>query len=192
MTVSTRVIKILLHHNAQPYVEVQQGLRVQVLHSMALLPRCQKHQFAAFIADRGILVVWDDQPDQIIGRVERLEAAILKTVWENALSPQSAVETDTTITPMKLDGGLDTVAEGDEKGASDAETGLTEKPRRIVLMQPILTAGTLALTIISLAAGWRQIAVEIAVDGSYMRLLFALTLIPQIWLALVGQSTCLT
>ncbi|KAF2672597.1 hypothetical protein BT63DRAFT_431276 [Microthyrium microscopicum] len=187
MTVSTRVIKILLHHNTQPYVEIDRGLRVQVLQSMALLPRCQKHQFAAFIADRGLLVVWDDQPDQIVGRVERLEAAVMKTVWENALSPttpKDASLAEALATPAKADGEVEGLGEGDEKTVADTEAALVEKPRRIVLMQSILCAGTLGLTVISLAAGYRQIAVEIAVDGSYMRLLFVLVLLPQVWLAL--------
>ncbi|KAJ9651380.1 hypothetical protein H2201_009278, partial [Coniosporium apollinis] len=44
---------------------------------------CQKHQFAAFIADRGILIVWDDEPKKLIGRVERLEQALVTMIWGN-------------------------------------------------------------------------------------------------------------
>ena len=67
MTVNTRVIKILLHlPTICTYVEIQPGLRLQVLPDMSYLPRCQKHQFAAFIADRGILVVWEDEPKKLL------------------------------------------------------------------------------------------------------------------------------
>ncbi|KAK4978475.1 hypothetical protein LTR66_010567 [Elasticomyces elasticus] len=56
MTVNTKVIKLFLRGNTDPYVPLGDGLRLQVLPSMAYLPGCQKHQSAAFIADRGILV----------------------------------------------------------------------------------------------------------------------------------------
>jgi hypothetical protein len=185
MTVNTRVIKILLLRTATTsHVEVQPGLRVQVLKNLEALPRCQKHQFAAFITDPGVLIVWDDRPDQIIARVERLEAAILKTVWEEERTPKA-------LTSMVEDGEKIDRAEYQslkkpDGSAKDIEGGRNEE-RRIVLMQPFLSAATLALTLISLSAGWRQVAIQTSVDGTYMRFLFVLAFIPQIWLALVSH-----
>ena len=66
MTVNTRVIKLFLHSNDKAYVPLKGGLRLQVLPDISYLPRCQKHQFAAFIADRGLLIVWDDEPRHLL------------------------------------------------------------------------------------------------------------------------------
>jgi hypothetical protein len=186
MTVNTRVIKILLLRTATTsHVEVQPGLRVQVLGNMEALQRCQKHQFAAFVADPGVLIVWDDRPDQIIARAERLEAAILKTLWEEETTPR-------TVPSMFEDGEKikrkeEQSIEKQDGSARDLE-GERKDERRVVLMQPLLSAATLALTMISLSAGWRQVAIQTSVDGTYMRFLFVLAFIPQIWLALVSVS----
>ncbi|EON63230.1 hypothetical protein W97_02457 [Coniosporium apollinis CBS 100218] len=172
MTVNTRVIKILLHSNQHPYVEIQPGLRIQVLPDMSYLPRCQKHQFAAFIADRGILVVWDDEPKKLIGRVERLEQALIQMIWGNGDAyPEEKEEKPAQVQVQELEG-------------HDGEMLPDEKPRRVVLIQPILTACTLLLTLAAIGSGWRRVAIEIFVDHNWIRLAFILLLIPQMWLGL--------
>lgn len=134
-----------------------------------------KNQFAAFIADPGLLIVWEDQPDQIIRRIEKLEAAMVSMIWTNRMSiditrglaPDLALTTD-----MEM---------GTETKDSD---------RRIVFMQPVMAALTLTLTILSIAVGWRQIAIESTVDKTYLRIAFVLAFLPQAWLSLVRlQST---
>ena len=171
MTVNTRVIRILLHNNNTPHVEIQEGLRIQVLPDVSYLARCQKHQFAAFIADQGILVVWDDEPRKVLSRVERLETALMDMIWGDG--PGSVDDDD------KKDSKSFTSTDG-----NDLESA-SEKPRQIFLMQSWLTAATIALTTTAVGAGWRQVAIEVLVDKSFMRLLFVFTLIPQFWLALV-------
>lgn len=64
----------------------------------------------------------------------------------------------------------------------------TEKPRKTVLIQAILTGITLLLIIAALGSGWRQIAIETFVDKSMMRLVFFAVVPLQIWLALVCFS----
>lgn len=61
MNLNTKVIKLFLH-NGRTFVPIRGDPRLQVLPYMSYPPRCQKHQFAAVIADRGSLVVWDDEP----------------------------------------------------------------------------------------------------------------------------------
>jgi len=174
MTVNTRVIKILLHNNSMPFIEIKQGLHIQVLPGMSYLPRCQKHQFAAFIADRGILVVWDDDPKKIIGRVERLETALMEVIWgkKSTYLEESEKKEDTNIEVTEVD--------------SDPEDPAAERPRPIVLWQPLFSAFTIALTIATLGLGWRQIVFEMKTDHYYLRALFALAIVPQFWLALVS------
>lgn len=172
MTINTRVIKILLHTNEMPWVEIEPGLRLQVLPDISYLPRCQKHQFAAFIADRGLLVIWDDQPKKLLDRGEVLQEKLMKMIWGN----QSAYPEE-----KEEKKGAEVVVQDME---IDPENMEPEKPRRIVLVQPIITACTLICTIVAIGSGWREVAIEIFVDHNYIRLAFALVVLPQIWLAL--------
>jgi hypothetical protein len=176
MTVNTRVIRILLYNNIVPFIEIEEGLHLQVLPSISYLPRCQKHQFAAFVSDRGLLIVWDDDPHKILGRVERLETALVKGIWDRKLAYHEENKKEEKEEPNVPE------AEAD----SDLEDPTTEEPRPIVLLQAIYTAFTLALTIATLGLCWRQIALEIATDHVYLRLLLLLAIVPQFWLALVS------
>lgn len=174
MTVNTRVIKIILHSNDMPYVEIQPGLRVQVLPDVSYLPRCQKHQFAAFIADRGILIVWEDEPKKLLERADRLQEALMKMIWGN----ESAYPEEN---PEKKEPVIEIT---DMDAEADPENQPEEKPRRIVLIQPVLGAATLILAIAAIGSGWRQIAIETYVDRNYIRAAFAAVALPQMWLAL--------
>jgi hypothetical protein len=178
MTVNTRVMKILLQSAVMPYIEIKPGLRVQVLPDIPSLSRCQKHQFAAFIADPGVLVVWDDEPEQIIGRAERLEAALISIIWGEIIMKQED--------HGKQDGSIVSLSETRDV---DPEALTEEKPRRIVLLQSWITAATLTLTVSAIGAGWRQVAIEIAVDRGLIRILFILAFLPQAWLALVSLTS---
>src|SRR5436190_5303728 len=145
MTVNTRVIQILLYNNTMPFIEIEEGLHLQVLPSISYLPRCQKHQSAAFVADRGLLVVWDDDPDKILGRVESLETALVKMIWDREFAYHEENKEEEKEEPNVQE------AEAD----SDLEDPTTEKPRPIVLLQAIYTAFTVGLTIATLGLGWR-------------------------------------
>ncbi len=59
------------------------GLHLQVLPSIDALPKCQRHHFGAFIRDQLILVVWDDQPKNILKRAEYIERALVEEIWSN-------------------------------------------------------------------------------------------------------------
>lgn len=175
MTVNTRVIRILLHANQMPFVEIQEGLRIQVLPDVSYLPRCQKHQFAAFIADRGVLVVWDDDPKKILGRVERLETALMKMIWgnEGAYPEEDEKKEEVVIT--------------EEEIYADPENPGESKPRRVMLMQAFISAASIGLTIGVIGAGWRNIVIELMIDKNWIRLAFILAFVPQFWLALVSR-----
>ena len=73
----------------------------------------------------------------------------------------------------------------DSEHGDMSQEDLTEKPRRIVLIQPILTGITLFLIIAALGSGWRELVVELVVDKSWLRLAFLLVVPLQIWLGLV-------
>lgn len=174
MTVNTGMIKTVLYNNTLPYIEIQNKLRVQVLPDLSYLPRCQKHQFAAFIADRGILVVWDDQPNKIIERISNIENALLQHSFD--------VEGDVEVIDEKH-AAVNEV----EEIRSDVEAG-EEKPRERKLLHAVYTGITLALALTCIGLGYRKIVYYTMVDGSYTRLAFVALFIPSVWLGLVSLS----
>jgi len=171
MTVCTGVIRILLRKNRSPFIRIKAGLHLQVIPSIDCLSRCQKHQYAAFIADRGLLIVWDDDPKRILGRAEDLEKALIKMVWGNHSAYPEENE--------KLDDAQIEVLD-------DVESGQTStKLRPIVLLQAIYTGSAIAASMTVIALAWRRVAIEIAVDHLSIRICFLLALPPVFWLSLV-------
>ncbi|KAK0335898.1 hypothetical protein LTR02_004293 [Friedmanniomyces endolithicus] len=173
MTVNTRVIKLFLHSNDKAYVPLKGGLRLQVLPDISYLPRCQKHQFAAFIADRGLLIVWDDEPRHLLDRASKIEKALMEMIWDGGEDEEENEKKETGSVMVREVGSED-----------DVELGTVEKPRSIVFLMPITSAFTLGLTVFAIGSGWSRIALETYVDGSYLRMAFALVIPLQIWLAL--------
>ncbi|RMY74176.1 hypothetical protein D0862_14158 [Hortaea werneckii] len=173
MTVNTRVIKLFLHNNDRPFVPLKGGLRLQVLPDMSYLPRCQKHQFAAFIADRGTLVVWDDEPRHLLDRAAKIEQQLMEMIWDDETGGDDE---------KKEDGNVEVNEISQEE--ADLEAGAVDTKRGICMWMPIISAFTLCLTVTALGSGWQNIAKEIWVDGDYIRLAFILVVIPQAWLAL--------
>ena len=173
MTVNTRVIKLFLHNNDRPYVPLKNGLRLQVLPDISYLPRCQKHQFAAFIADRGLLVVWDDEPRHLLDRAHKIEKSLMEMIWDDSSSIDEKKEGSVAV--HEVDGS---------DSASDLEANGLEKPRNVVLYQAILCALTIALSIFCLGLGIRVLVVEMMNDHSYIRMALLCVLPLQFWVGL--------
>ena len=180
MTVNTRIISLLMRRDDVPFIPLQEGLRLQVLPSIAFLPTCQKHQCAAFIQDLAILVVWDDEPKMVLDRAERIERQLMKTVWQ---TPSPVMDEKGN----KSQDVLVTEVQASEDGNWQEE--LSNPPRKIVLIQAILTSFTMILIIAALGSGWRNVAIEIAVDKNLIRMAFVVVWPLQFWLAMVRTST---
>ncbi|KAK4041519.1 glycosyl transferase family group 2-domain-containing protein [Parachaetomium inaequale] len=156
MTVNSRVIKTFLQWSPDAVdVPLMNGLRVQILPTIDDLPRARKHQFAAFVASEGLLVVWDDDALHLVQRAKAIESELMELVWKA--------------------GGEDDV---DEKGAPiveepeiDEESGeLKPEKRPVHLLNTFLVSITLILVTVSLGAAFRQLAIEVSVDGNFLRL----------------------
>ncbi|KAF3026606.1 hypothetical protein E8E14_014357 [Neopestalotiopsis sp. 37M] len=158
MTVNSRVIKTFLSWSPDAVdVPLMNGLRIQILPTMEDLPRARKHQFAAFVASEALLVVWDDDALHLVQRAKAIESELMELVWA-------------------ADG------EGDDDGEKKANPGVTEyeideesgeiKPesRPVHMQNTYLVSITMIIVVISIGAAWRQLAVEVSVDGSYVRL----------------------
>lgn len=177
MTVNSRVIKVFLGWSPDAVdVPLMNGLRVQILPTIDDLPRARKHQFAAFVASEAILVVWDDDALHLIQRAKAIESELMELVWKTG-QPEDAEEG------------------GDSKGPNVTTVEIDEESGKIKpqfrpthLLNTILVACTLVLIVTVLGAGFRELAIEVAVDKSYLRLAFVALTPVQIFFTLVSSS----
>ncbi|KAM0461895.1 hypothetical protein ACHAPV_002608 [Trichoderma viride] len=158
MTVNSRVIKTFLQWSPDAVdVPLMNGLRVQILPTIDDLPRARKYQFAAFVASEGLLVVWDDDALHLVARAKAIESELMELVWKR--------------------GGLDEEDSEEKRGPPVAEVEIDEESGEIIpekrpihLQNTVLVSLTLALVTVSLGAAWRQLAIEVSVDSTYIRL----------------------
>ncbi|KIW94381.1 uncharacterized protein Z519_04357 [Cladophialophora bantiana CBS 173.52] len=165
MTVNSRVIKTFLAWAPDATdVPLMNGLRVQILPSIAHLPRARKYQFAAFVAADSLLVVWDDDPWNVMKRAASIESELMELVWHTGEAGD-----DEEVTNEK--NGVCAASVGSEFGE------LPPQDRPTHLMNTTLVGFTLIIVVTLLGLACRSLATEIAVDGSYIRLAF-LSLVP--------------
>jgi hypothetical protein len=194
MTMKTSVIQTFLRSSNLPYVPLADGLRLQVIPDISFLSRCQKHHFAAFVRDPGMLVVWDDDPEHIIGRAEQIEQHLVGMIWrsegmkeEGDYKTALAKSTFTSKAPTINISGKETLDDG-----SEPDRQFSDKPRRVLLFQPILMAITGILVILTIGVGWRKVAIELKVDHNFMRCLLLVVVPLQLWLGWVWLTHCFT
>lgn len=178
MTITSQVIGTYMLANRDAVdVPLSNGLRVQVLPSIEDLPRARKHQFAAFVAAEGLLVVWDDDPNHMLTRGKEIEEALMDLLWDR-----------------KPQGGQD--GEPDEKKVAvpqvteyevDEEGQVITQRRSINLQNSVLVGFTIVLVALMIGAGIRSVATEIAVDKGYLRAAFLLLIPIQIFFTLVSK-----
>lgn len=119
--------------------------------------------------------MWDDDPNRILERAEELEKTLVKMVWRNHSAYPEANEK------------VDDVQIEEVEVTSDVESGhASTKPRPIMMLQAIYTALAITTSMTIIALGWRQVAIEIAMDHQYLRVCLVLAILPVFWLSLVG------
>ncbi|KAF4827643.1 hypothetical protein CGCTS75_v008069 [Colletotrichum tropicale] len=165
MTVNTPVIQSIIQgllNSREPKdsVALEGGLQLQVLPRMTDLPRCQKHQYAAFVLDPPLLVVWDDDANRIFSRPESIEQMIISMIWKT----DDGEDEDEPKNEKAVDINIQELSPAALEEALKAEV----RPSRIT--SSMIVALALALSITCLGLGYRALALEIAVDNSYTRL----------------------
>ena len=156
MTVNSRVIKTFLQWSPDAVdVPLMNGLRVQILPTIDDLARARKHQFAAFVASEGLLVVWDDEALHLVQRAKAIESELMELVWKAGSEDDEDEKKGPTTTEMEID---------EESG----ELRLEKRP--VHLQNTVLVTLTLILITVSLGAAFRQLAIEVSVDGNFLRL----------------------
>lgn len=153
------IIRGVVSSGSLPYIPLMDGLRLQVLAKLSDLPRCHKHQFAAFVLEPPLLVVWDDEADRILERAEGLEKNLIRYIWQDGGDEESG--DDEKASPAEV-----TV---DEITPSSLEEGKTED-RPVRLTSPVIVGMTLGLSVVCLGLGWRSLALQTMVDGDFKRL----------------------
>ncbi|KAF1837671.1 hypothetical protein BDW02DRAFT_107269 [Decorospora gaudefroyi] len=178
MTVNTRVIKYILERTHLPYVQIQSGLRLQVIPDFEALPYCQRGQSAAFIASRGMLVVWQDDPKLLLERAEFIINALMRMMCgaEYGYSADDEMEKVLGKNPM--------VDIQDYDDIFDTGNGQDEKPRELKMWQSAYCGMSILLLTTAIGSGWRQIAIQQIQDPNWLRLLFIVCLPAQVWLSL--------
>ncbi|KAF2227264.1 glycosyl transferase family group 2-domain-containing protein [Elsinoe ampelina] len=174
MTVNSRVIKTFLAWTPDAIdVPLTNGLRVQVLPTMEDLPAAKKHQFAAFVADEALLVVWDDDVHNLIKRAKFIEDELMELVWSSGEEEQVEEEEGAKKGPGVVEARYDPVT-GEE----------LPEDRPTNLQNTVLVSFTLVIILGLLGAGFRQVAIEISVDYNWYRLFFFLLTPVQVFFTL--------
>ncbi|KAL2015088.1 hypothetical protein VTK56DRAFT_6327 [Thermocarpiscus australiensis] len=165
MTVNTPVVRALLDSlgASLDYVPLPDGLRVQVLRTMADLPRGQLHHFAAFVEDVRMLVVWDDEPEKLLDRAQDLEARFIEIIWGNG--DGDVGDEDADAAEKKGAAGVDV----HDLDPAQLEAAMAREHRPVRLESACMVALTLALWIVCPGIGWRWLAYQSTVDGTYLR-----------------------
>jgi hypothetical protein len=178
MTVSTKVIKLLLARINLPYVEIKPGHRLQVIRDLDALPYCQRNQYAAFVASAGTLVVWADEPGDLLRTATLIQDSLMQKIW---------MKDSQNLVDEKRPSPLEEPETSDSDSLVDEEKD-TQEPRRTKLIQPFASAATLIIAFAALGAGCSKIALATFVDHNWIRMAFALVFIPQLWLSLVSSQ----
>ncbi|KAH6719302.1 glycosyl transferase family group 2-domain-containing protein [Leptodontidium sp. MPI-SDFR-AT-0119] len=157
MTVSSGVIEPFLDWSADAIdVPLLNGLRIQILPTFEDLYQAKRHQYAAFIASEALLVVWDDEPTNLLQRAKTIEAELLKFVWKTANATQIEKEELEAADLMV-----------------DEETGLmASKERPILLYNCFLVACSLCLLTVLIGLGYVKIADELVELQQWVSLAF--------------------
>ncbi|KAG4440521.1 hypothetical protein IFR05_003991 [Cadophora sp. M221] len=162
------------------FVPLGGGQRIQLIPSLDYLYECKQNQFAAFVMDEKLLVVWDDDPHNIFKRANDIEAKMILHIW----GPVNGWSKAQWSIGAKAFG----VSEGTLSPA-EIEDAMMVKKRKTLLMNPVIVGLTLALLISALGLGFRNLAQEIAVDGNFQRLALLAFAPAQVFVSLFFMQT---
>ncbi|KAG9804160.1 hypothetical protein KCU86_g24056, partial [Aureobasidium melanogenum] len=105
--------------------------------------------------------VWDDDANNLVNRAKLIEGELMELVWKTG-EPE-----EVTDEPVAKKGPGVVEEEIDEESGE-----VLPESRPTHLMNTVLVAITLIIIITLLGAGYRQLAIEVKVDGSYTRIAF--------------------
>jgi hypothetical protein len=183
MTVNTLVMRAILgalrgKDADMDFVPLPQGLRVQIIRTITDLPHCQLHHYAAFVEDIGMLIVWEDDANTLLQRVQSLHGQLVEMIW--GTGPNDVEDT--------LDEKNSTHVEAAEIDPEQLEDALSREHRPVQLTSAAMVGVTMALCITCLGLGWKAIVLQIMVDGNMTRLALLAVTPVQFFASLVSCS----
>ena len=179
MTMNTHVIRLTLRMKELTYIPLADGLRIQILPSLYDLPRAHKHHYAAFIEDPAILIVWDDEPQNLMKRAETFERQLVEMLWQGNTKALDDI-------PLKQNKEANVNVEelSDDQLSQDLEQGPEYEPRPWVLIHATIVGFTLLAVLATLGLGWRKLTFETVLDHKFIRWALILVAFPTIFVSL--------
>jgi hypothetical protein len=120
-------------------------------------------------------VVWDDDPTKVVERATAIEDELMNKVWKAGEATDTEQGSETEKTPPVLETEI------------DSEAGeLLPEQRSVNVFNALQVSFTLMLIITLLGLGYKQLAFQILVDKSWLRLAFIAMSPVLIFFSLVG------
>lgn len=168
-------------------LHVDANTRIQVLGAVEDLATARKNQYAAFIREERVLVVWADRVDSVVPAARALEEALIAFLWakETAASP-SMVSLPTVsrgassadlVAPSSPP--LTNIAEKVETAPEDPEEAIALAHRRarpVALISAIVSGLAAASGLCLMGLGIRALVVQLFYDANYIHLVLVITL----------------
>jgi hypothetical protein len=174
LTINTRVINAFLTWPDAVEVPLSDGQTIQIVPEVKDLFRARRHQYAAFIASEGILVVWDDDNNHLMERAAAIEDELVRFVWLRGQADEFAGKEDNI---------------RNDQYSTDEEAGsLGVSKRPIHYYHCFLVACNICIIMTLQSLGWQQIVGDIIHLKSWISLAFLAMTPINIFLSLVGSS----
>ncbi|KAL5118210.1 hypothetical protein ACEQ8H_003882 [Pleosporales sp. CAS-2024a] len=184
LTVKSRVIETFIEWSpGATDVPLGNGLRVQVLPRIHDLPKARKNQCAAFLAAESLLIVWDDDPTNVVERATAIENELMNLVWQTGKptkSESAAPDAEKAVPVIETEVDVETGGEH----ASD------HRPTNII--NAVQVSVTIMIIMTMLGLGYKQIAFQILVDNNYTRVAFVAMTPVMIFLSLFFSQVIVT
>lgn len=143
-------------------IPLMNGLSIQLIPTVEDLAKARVYQFAACIASKSMLVVWDDDAVNMLARAKSIEFELMQLLWSSDL--------DNTTRTAKLDKKNDLYF-NEKEMSCDHDSYMEENgepsPRPTMFICTILVSLSLLLLIAILGLGFRELLIEIVIERGY-------------------------
>ena len=176
MTINCASIKPFFRNLHKREIRFSDRMGIQVLPDIDDLVRASRHQYAAFIASKEILVVWDDHPQHFLDRANALMKDMVEYTWTSNTEGNFLEGKDARVTEYEID--------------EESTIGSNNK-RRIAYYHSFLMACTLCLIAVLLGQGYQNIYLDIKALDKWISLAFLVMTPIDAFLSLVSfHPTC--
>jgi len=169
-------------HPTASSIRLGPNLSIQILPSLEYLYKARKHQYAAYVLEQDVLVVWDDEPRNLFTRAAALEKQYVDYhlgfmgLYDESKNQSQA---DVKVSALAVTSEVSSMDDFDHEAYAPAPAA-----RAVHLQNAVLVGLTLVIVTVMLGAGFREVAIEVAVDHSYIRVAFLLLTPVQVFFTL--------